>query len=181
MKVEPVLAYRRLKYPRIGEEIMPVNSKLPKALIAAALVLSSSQAYAGAAGRHERRPPMSEQEIVQILKYEAEKYSIAFNSEQNPKIKWIDSDIEIALNLYNEEKQIGAAVIPDDQVNKISNTLSSFDKDFIRTRGLAFRSKREDEPDVNFFITAEIDHYYEEDLRQAFREFLEWLQSEGII
>jgi len=179
MKVEPVLAYRRPKYPRIGEEIQPINSMLSKTIIAAALALTGVlPVYAGA---QAQRAYTSEQEIVQILKYEAEKLGIALENGQDIRLKLSGSEIQIALNLYNEEKQMGAAVLPRGQLYNMAETLSPNDMESIETRGLAARGKREDEQDVNFFLTTEIDEYYEKDLRQAFREFIEWLQSEGII
>ena len=173
MKVEPVFAYRRLKYPRIGEEIKPVNSMLPKALIAATLALTGAlPVYAGA---QQQRSYISEREIVQIFRYEAEKFGITFDSELDTSVKLTGSDIDVALNLYNEEKQIGAAVLPRDQVNKITQG------PLIERQGLKTTGKREDEQDVNIFLTTDYNFYTEDDLRQAFREFIEWLQSEGII
>ena len=204
MKVEPLLKYRRPKYPRIGEGIPPSNAFLSKnaAIIAATIAISGAlsgclpgqppppnNSIPGLAGAPPQPPPLyylSEQEIIQILKYEARDMGIALDSKQAIAIKY--SDIDITLDLYNEEKQIGAAVLDMGKLNQLHNQVdkSSYDPNDpkisnISKKGAVVKGSLEDEQPVDVFLASKILNYREDDLRQAFREFIEWLQSEGII
>jgi len=190
MKVEPVFIYRRPKYPRIGEDIQSSNVFFSRnknaVLVAAMIAVSSTLAGCDAPfGRTQGSPPppkyLSEQEIIQILQYEAEELGVSFDSKQDTIIKLFNSDIEIALDLYNEEKQIGVAIVDRSQANDLITTGAQVDTSDMRTSGTIAEGILEDEQPVNFFLASDIAEYREDDLRQAFREFIEWLQSEGII
>ncbi|MCL2817129.1 MAG: hypothetical protein FWD39_01920 [Clostridiales bacterium] len=178
MQVEPLLTYRKPKYPRLGEGVPPnllLSSKKSKVLLAVMIAASLSLTACGA-------PPydfilLSEAEILQILQNEAERLGVAFESRQDAAVKY--SDLDIILDLYNEEKQVGVAVIDRGQANELRGT-DAWEN--IRGSGMAAQGSLEDGQNVDFFLTSEyIREYNEEDLRQAFREFIEWLQAEGII
>ncbi|MCL2817130.1 MAG: hypothetical protein FWD39_01925 [Clostridiales bacterium] len=195
MQVEPLLTYRKPKYPRLAEGVPP-HFLLPrnrsKALIAAMLVISSTLAGCGTndpgrpggggvflGGVPPREPRLlSEAEIIQILQNEAEARGIAFERWLDIPVKY--SDLDIILDLYNEEKRVGVAVIDRGQANELRGT-DAWEN--IRGSGMAAQGSLEDEQTVDFFLTSEYirEYYDEENLRQAFREFIEWLQAEGII
>ena len=193
MKVEPLVTYRKPKYPLIGEKIKPNNAfflsrsknmALIATVIAASGTLTGCNAHIGAtAGAPPVPSYLSEQEVIQILQYEAEELGISFDSTKDTVIKYLDNDI--ALDLYNEEHQIGVAVVERKQINipytflKDSGEENTVENAY--TICMSAKGNLEDEQPVNFFLSSEIAEYDEEDLRQAFREFIEWLQLEGII
>ena len=192
MKVEPIVTYRQPKYPCAGEKINTTNVFLPRcknaALIAAVIAASGTLTGCRApvsvmAGAMPAPNYLSEQEMIQILQYEAEELGISFYSAQGKVIKYFDNDI--ALDLYNEECQIGVAVVDKTQGNSLYESLRDADEpgllDGMNAGGVSAKGSLEDEQPVNFFLASEIAEYDEENLRQAFREFIEWLQSEGII
>jgi len=202
MKVEPVLTYRQPKYPRMGEDIQPYNvfSK-NTAIITAMLVISGALAGCGSidennlssspiqlAGAPLPPPPsiyLPEQEIIQILQYEAENLGVVFDSEQDTTIKY--ADIDIALDLYNEEKQLGVAILNPAEVNQVYEALKNTTMLDVcidmHKNGATVEGNLEDGQSVDFLMAAAgtIRKHDVDDLRQAFREFIEWLQAEGII
>jgi|GEM_PF-1733836 len=207
MKVEPIRTYRRPNYPCIGEKIYPTNPFRSRgknaALVAAMIAVSgaltgcdTSYDISGGIPPTEDNtsfveyggvPPaaeyLTEQEILQILTYEAENLGVAFDRPQDTVVKYFDHDI--ALDLYNEESQIGVAVVDQSQSNNLYETLSAAgESDLIETlyaSGGPAEGTLEDAQPVNFFFAADITEDDEETLRQSFCEFIEWLQSEGII
>ncbi|MCL2677725.1 MAG: hypothetical protein FWE85_01570 [Clostridiales bacterium] len=114
---------------------------------------------------------LSEADIIQILQSEAAALGLALEGGQDTTARY--SGFDIVLDLYNEEKQVGVALIDRSQTN---------DQGLYDGRGIAAQGSLEYERTVDFFLTVN-DHteYNAEYLRQAFREFIEWLQSEGII
>lgn len=181
MQVEPLLTYRKPKYPRIGEGVLPnflLSRNRNKALIAAMMAVSLSLAGCGVkiAGGLMPEEFFSEQEIIQILQNEAEGLGVSFEDGQGTAVKHFGLDI--ILDLYNEEKQVGVAVIDRGQASELYGT-DGWEK--IYESGLAAQGSLEDGQNVDFFLTTEyLETYTEENLRQAFREFIEWLQAEGI-
>ena len=196
MKVKPLATYRQPKYPRMGEQIEPANSALSRnkqaALVAAILAVSGtltgcgtavSQVLGGPAGAPPMRQYLSEQEIIQILQYEAETLGVSLGEAQGKVVKYFDNDV--ALDFHDEGRQFGVAVIDRTESTSLYESLKMADEqnciDSIRAGGTLAEGSLEDEQPVNFFLVSDIDEREEEQLRQTFREFIEWLQSEGII
>ena len=192
MKVEPVTSYRPLKYPCRNEFVEPSYpslSKINKVLLTGILAFSGSLTgcplvpFFATAGIPARPQPMSEQEVIQILKHEAEKNGVILKDRQDLSVK--KDYYTLDLDLY-EEKQIGAAVGTWFDFNKLNKFATSYYND---TSGAAkdslYKDGAETGQEINYFLTLprnnDWDNSYEQDLRQAFREFIEWLQSEGII
>ncbi|MCL2677967.1 MAG: hypothetical protein FWE85_02815 [Clostridiales bacterium] len=180
MQVEPLLAYRRPRYPRRNEGVPPhllLAKNKSKALIAAMLVVSTSLTVGCISRLQGIDVPdyLSEADIIQILQNEAAALGISFENGQNIVTRY--SGLDIILDLYNEEKQVGVAVINENQAAALDYRNELYDG-----RGITAKGSLEDEQSVDFFLTSEyIEKYNAENLRQAFREFIEWLQSEGII
>jgi len=213
MKVEPLLTYRRPKYPRREEGVPPtflLASHKSKALIAAMLAFSLSlagcgitapapptQENPGGQGGEVVKPPddpwagvelggvmpvrfLSEADIIQILQSEAAALGVSFESGQSTVTRY--SGLDVVLDLYNEEKQVGVAVIDRHQANELTEIHGwDYVKDMYRS-GMAEKGSLEDDKTADFFLTSTyLDEYSGADLRQAFRDFIEWLQSEGVI
>ncbi|MCL2678614.1 MAG: hypothetical protein FWE85_06140 [Clostridiales bacterium] len=182
MKVEPLLTYRKPKYPRREEGLPPhllLAKNKSKALIAAMLAVSTS--LSGCIVSFSGKPPspdyLSEADIIQILQNEAAALGISFENGRDTTVRY--SGLDIVLDLYNEEKQVGVAVVDRVQANELYRT-DGWEE--IYSSGLAAQGSLEDEKTLDFFLTSEyLEEYHAENLRQAFREFIEWLQSEGII
>ena len=194
MKVESVSAYRRPKYPCLGERIQPFNASLSRSKSATliAAILAASGALAGCedppitaiAGDIVAPRYLSEQEILQILQYEAEALGITFDDQQDTVIRY--AELDVALDLYNEEKQFGVAVVEEEQRRELYEALYNADEqdviEGLYAGGIAAKGSLEDaEQPVDFFLTADISEYNEDTLRQSFREYIEWLQAEGVI
>ena len=186
MRVEPVLKYREPDYPRIGEgaPLSPVYRLKNKALIAAMVAASGALSgclEGGIFGVATSGIPMvnyfSEQEIIQILLDEAGKQGVTFSERQDIIAKY--RDLDIILDLYNDEKQIGAAVIDRTQANEFQ---SGEIINGLYNGGIKVRGSLDSGQPVDFFLASEyIEDYSEGDLRKNFRDFLEWLHDNGII
>ena len=196
MKVKPLMTYRRPKYPRLGERIEPPSSVLSKgkhaALVAAIMAVSGTLAgcntvisppFGALTGAPPIRQPFSEQEMIQILQYEAEDLGISFSATENTVIKYFGHDI--ALDLYDEDRQFGVAVVEAEERKRLFESLRDMDESVLldsrNTDGTSAIGYLEDEQPVNFFFATDFTEHDEDYLRQSFREFIEWLQAEGII
>ena len=126
MKVEPVLNYCSPKYPQIHEiSQIPSLSRLKNKTLIAALItvsgtLSGCFPFFPFATAGDPAPPLfiSEQEVIQIFQYEAEKLGITLDKREDIFINYYDTNIN--LDLYNTGKRIGIAVIDQTQAYKIS-------------------------------------------------------------
>ena len=187
MKVEPILNYNLPKYPQIHEFSQksliysPKNKTLIAALMAVSGTLSGCFPFV-LAGEPAMPPFISEQEMIQIFQYEAKKLGIIFDKREDVFINYYDTNIN--LDLYNTEKHIGIAVIDQTQAYEITQKTENYNiYDGIKEKvTLTSDGSYEDEQSADVLLTAE--KYYKGDkegIRQALREFIEWLQSEGII
>ena len=190
MKVEPILKYSLPKYPQIHEFSQkylvsrPKNKTLIAALMAVSGTLSGCYPFFPAvlSGVPAEPPFISEQEMIQIFQYEAEKLGITFDKREDVFFNYYDANIN--LDLYHTEKQIGIAVIDQMQAYEISQKADNYNiYDGVKERvNLTSNGSNEDELSADVLLTIEkYNEGNEEGIRQAFREFIEWLQSEGII
>jgi len=199
MRVEPIYTYRRPKYPRIDEVTKPVHAYLFRrkntAFIAAIVALSGALAGCGSVNNigddmvetgGPAMPELSmltEQEIVQILKYEAEEMGVSFENRNDLVVKFLN--VEITLDLFNEEGQVGAAAAKGDEEWNLYDVLIEDNRwdifSDINSSGLATKGLLEDGQPIDLYLVANSQDTDEDDLRQNFREFIEWLQSEGVI
>ena len=120
--------------------------------------------------------------MIQILLNEAEERGITFNRRDDVNIKY--SGIDINLDLYNEEKQIGIAVV--DRIQAYDIYLAGKTEDHIYNyeiyeKGIKVKGGTESEQPENFLLAAQSYEGYEEYVRETLRDFIEWLQEQGII
>ena len=189
MNVEPVFVYRRPGYPTIEESIQLQCGFFPKtkALVAAMLVISGSLPGCVFAGGMREYRPVPKQELIQLLQYEAEKFGVALDHENNPVVSYPNANVDFTLDLYDREKRIGAALIDRTRqaslYNENNNSSDSALLSLLRNQKVSIPAagSLEDGQPVNYFLSNEIEEFDMNDYIQSFREFLEWLQAEGII
>ena len=186
MKVEPILEYSLPKYPRKGEisplpgAFLPKNKR--KALLGAVLAVSGTLNGCFIIDPFVTTgvPPMpdllTEEQIIQILQYEAEGLGLNFTRRDDAFVNY--SDFSVNLDLYNDEKNVGVAVVDQSQGYDIYNKNKNPD---LYKKGVRADGTFEGGKPVDFYLATEIPEYHEETIREAFREFILLLQSEGII
>lgn len=179
MKIKPTMLYQTPKYPTLKEaELDPAIlenktfSLNGKKIAFTASIIAMLCLNSGCVHRTSGDVPapdfLNEDDILGIVKQEAIKNNINF---ADSPFAIQQSQREIEINLFNQEKQFGFALYNDNKPTSIA------------TETLQFGTIRKiHQADKQIITTYDINDVYEEaSVREAFREFLDWLKAEGML